>query len=183
MAVITVYEETHEIIGDFDLPTLFPVARSVTPAKDGNKNLQVVPLTFTNPKSWAETNFQGDKPIYDEGEDLKGPFPLAMAVSFTESAKKDSKKEKPRMVVVGDSDFVSNSFLRFSGNKDLFLNMIHWLAQEEDLISIGRPKPMKVGTIHINQRQGNAYFYLSVVTLPLIILSVGAFIWFRRRRL
>ena len=183
MPVIDVYEETHEIIGDFSLPTLFPVARSVTPKKEGRKDLRVVPLTFTNPKSWAETDFKKPAPHYDKGKDLKGPFPLAVAVSLLESEKKEVKGQSPRIVAVGDSDFVSNSFIRFSGNKDFFLNIINWLAQEEGLISISRPKAAKIGTIIINQRIGNTYFYLTVVTFPLIIFLAGTLVWFRRRRL
>ena len=35
--------------------------------------------------------------------------------------------------------WLGNSFIRFNGNHDLFLNMINWLTADEDLISI-RPK-------------------------------------------
>ncbi len=183
MAVITDYQEAHEITGDFDFPTLFPVARSVIPGEKIKEGLRVTPLAFTNPKSWAETNFKADKPQYDEKEDLKGPFSLATAVSLAKPKNKNMKERSPRMVVVGDSDFASNSFLRFSGNKDMFLNMINWLAQEENLISVRRPKAAKIGTIHINQKEGNAYFYISVVAIPLIVFFSGTFVWFRRRRL
>ena len=43
------------------------------------------------------------------------------------------------MVVIGDSDFANNAFLRLQRNGDLFLNAVSWLAEDEDLISV-RPK-------------------------------------------
>ena len=42
-------------------------------------------------------------------------------------------------MVIGDSDFVTNSLLGVQGNRDLFLNTLNWLSQQENLISI-RPK-------------------------------------------
>ena len=44
-----------------------------------------------------------------------------------------------RVVVFGDSDFAANSGLGRQGNRDLFLNTVGWLSQQENLISI-RPK-------------------------------------------
>jgi len=35
---------------------------------------------------------------------------------------------KGRFVVVGSSRWIDNSFLRFNGNRDLFLNMMNWLS-------------------------------------------------------
>ena len=43
------------------------------------------------------------------------------------------------MAAFGDSDFASNGFLGFQGNRDFLLNTVAWLAQDVDLISI-RPK-------------------------------------------
>ena len=49
------------------------------------------------------------------------------------------KPAKARIVVVGTADFASNQFLGAQGNRDFFLNVVSWLAEEEDLISM-RPK-------------------------------------------
>ena len=48
-------------------------------------------------------------------------------------------KPETRIVVFGDSDFVANGYLGIPGNRDLFLNTVNWLAQQENLISI-RPR-------------------------------------------
>ena len=49
------------------------------------------------------------------------------------------KPPETRIVVIGDSDFASNGWLGIPGNRDLFMNAVNWLAQQENLISI-RPK-------------------------------------------
>ena len=80
--------------------------------------------------------------------DIDGPVSLAAAVSAaaTEAAPADpatdggdAPKPESRLVVIGDSDFASNRWLGIAGNRDLFLNAVNWLAQQENLISI-RPK-------------------------------------------
>ncbi len=42
-------------------------------------------------------------------------------------------------MAIGDSDFASNGWLGIPGNRDLFMNAVNWLAQQENMISI-RPK-------------------------------------------
>ncbi len=36
---------------------------------------------------------------------------------------------KGQFVVIGSSNWCSNSFLRFNGNRDLFLNIYNWKAR------------------------------------------------------
>ena len=67
-----------------------------------------------------------------------------MATVDVESQAADAKTEgaepkkpvKARIVVVGTADFASNQFLGAQGNKDFFLNVVSWLAEEEDLLSV-----------------------------------------------
>ena len=80
---------------------------------------------------------------------MQGPISLAVAVSApVEGATppppadgQDANPNKPetRLVVVGDSDFAANSVAGIAGNRDMFLNMVNWLAQQENLISV-RPR-------------------------------------------
>src|SRR6202023_3439726 len=81
--------------------------------------------------------------------DKKGPITLAAAVSASSAAPTapggsnpldpEAPKPETRVVVVGDSDFAANAGLGIQGNRDLFLNTIGWLSQQENLIAI-RPK-------------------------------------------
>jgi ABC-type uncharacterized transport system involved in gliding motility auxiliary subunit len=95
-----------------------------------------------------------------------------------------SEKEpavRARMVVVGDSDFAVNSYFRAQGNGNLFLNMVSWLAQDEDLIAI-RPKPPEDRRVILSQSQQRWLMYLTVFVLPGAVLVAGISVWQRRRR-
>jgi ABC-type uncharacterized transport system involved in gliding motility auxiliary subunit len=76
------------------------------------------------------------------------------------------------VVVFGDSDFAVNSNLRLSGNRDLILNAINWLAEEEDLISI-RPVDELQQPVLLTATQGRFVFWIPVVALPALVLLIG----------
>ena len=76
-----------------------------------------------------------------------GPVSLGAAVSCRRREAPDAAGDKPdaaaspetRIVAIGDSDFASNGWLGIPGNRDLFMNSVNWLAQQENMISI-RPR-------------------------------------------
>ena len=86
------------------------------------------------------------------------------------------------MVVTGTSNFPITAYFPAQGNGNLFLNMVSWLAQDEDLISI-RPKPAEDRRILLSQSQLAALRLFTIFILPGIALVVGvAVVWNRRRR-
>jgi ABC-type uncharacterized transport system involved in gliding motility auxiliary subunit len=86
-----------------------------------------------------------------------------------------------RLVVYGNSAFASNSFLNFSGNRDLCLNSIGWLAEEEGMISV-RPRDAKNTPIILSAMQGRLAFWLLVVVVPALFLVSGTSVVIGRRR-
>ena len=99
-----------------------------------------------------------------------------------EKNKKDSSgsEEKGfRLVVFGDSDFLTNKNIYNGVNRDLALNAVISLVDEEDLITI-RPKQAKGTEISLtgNHRMG---LVLLMVILPLIFLFLSLWLWYRRR--
>ena len=85
-----------------------------------------------------------------------------------------------RFVVVGSSLWAANNFIRFNGNRDLFLNMINWLTADEDLISI-RPKAPDDRPLNITPQKVNLLFWLSIVIFPLGVIGFGMATWWKRR--
>jgi ABC-type uncharacterized transport system involved in gliding motility auxiliary subunit len=76
---------------------------------------------------------------------------------------------------------VTNSTLGFpGGNKDLFLNMMNWLTNDEDLIAI-RPKDVQDSRLSLNQQQMGRILYTNVFGLPLLIIALGTWVWWKRR--
>lgn len=195
--VVSQYAD-HGITKDFTLPTIFPLLRSVTAIE--TEGLKTTEVLFTGENAWSEINFQSGKARYNPEEDLKGPLPVAVAVtknlesgngksqqqdeSETDQQEKPSEQpvKKANLVVVGDSDFASNQYNQFSGNQDFFLNTASWLMEEEEMISI-RPRERKASPLPLTKTQGSLVFIIGSVVLPLLTAVTGVRIWWKRRSL
>lgn len=177
----------HEITNSFNLVTFFPAARSIRFDQESDKEIDFKPIIQTGPNSWAETDLEKGEAGFDPKKDLRGPITIGATITAKEEEKTDKPGEekggKPlRIVVFGDSDFPSNAYFSSSGNGDLFINSIHWLAQEKDLISI-RPKELKGSRLLLTRSDGRRLFFLPVLLFPSIVLILGLTIWRKRRRL
>ena len=165
--------EPHTITRDLaGLTTLFPLTRTVSPAKTVPQGTSVQPLARTSAESWGETDgasIQGGQ-VKPDGADQRGPLPIVVAVT----------RDKTRLIVYGTSNVATNQFLNLQGNRDFFLNTVSWLAEEEDQISI-RPKDTKATPVFLNAQQAQAVFWLPVVVLPGIVLAGGIVALMRRR--
>ena len=182
--VVTHYEN-HPITRGFALATFFPTARSVGIIDDEIEGVSVQYLAKTGKSAWGETDLR----LIDKGQAVKseddnqGPLALAAAAEKRPAAGAPGSKERgtSRLVVIGDSDFADNSSFRLSGNSDLFLNVINYLAEEEDLISV-RPKQGPGDRLFLTASQGRLIFLVSVILLPLSVITVGTAVWMKRRR-
>ncbi len=188
MPVVAEYAK-HPITENFGIASFFPIARSL--AADKSKIPEwgkVKVLASTGSKSWGEVNMEELKQgraEFKKGEDIMGPLPVAMVVTIGEDRPADIQKAKKypvaKMVVFGDSDFVNNEYISASGNRDLFLNSVRWLAGEEDLIAI-RPKKLNSTPLYLKASQARLIFILPVLVLPGIILAAGVIVITRRKR-
>ena len=94
--------------------------------------------------------------------------------------KECAPKPETRVVVVGDSDFATNRALNIGGNRDLFLNMSNWLAQQEDLIAI-RPRDPADRRITMTQDQAQMVQWLALAIIPGLLFAAGIRVWWKRR--
>jgi gliding motility-associatede transport system auxiliary component len=183
----------HPITEDFRLLTAYPLARSMSPVDGGVNGHTAQRIVETSSRSWAETNLKslsGGQPAKQDEGDKPGPVALASAVSAAATAApppatppKEGTAPKPaetRVVAFGDSDFASNGALGVAGNRDLFLNTVNWLAQQENLIAI-RPRDPEDRRITLTADQERRIFYLTVLIVPGLVLLAGVQTWWRRR--
>ena len=82
--------------------------------------------------------------------------------------------------MIGDSDFAANAYLGIEGNRDLFMNTVNWLAQQENLIAI-RPREAADRRINLTANRATGMFWITIVVIPAIVLGAGVFTWWRRR--
>ena len=87
-----------------------------------------------------------------------------------------------RVVVFGDSDFATNELLDQASNQDLFLNVLAWLAGEENQISI-RPNEAAKGSLTLGLLEGLFLALVSLLVLPGLAVAGAVATWLRRRRL
>ena len=188
---------SHAITDRFKLLTAYPLARSVVPIPGGSGGRTAQAIVETSQKSWAETDMttllSGGEIAMDAAKgDTQGPVTVAAAVSATApeapsapaqdnaSAPTDTPRPESRLVVVGDSDFPANFILGFQGNRDLFMNVVNWLAQQESLIAI-RPREPDDRRVTLTSEQQWRILLLSLVVIPVFIFGTGFYTWWRRR--
>ncbi len=183
----------HPITSRFQLVTMFPVARAVIPAMGAPADRTAQPFIQTAQRTWAETNLasldppDNLAPDPDKG-DITGPVSIAAAVAVpatTDPAaqKKEGEEQRPaetRVAVIGDSDFIANGYLGIEGNRDLFLNTVNWLAQQESLIAI-RPKEASDRRLTMTANHVMGVLWMSLVVVPALVIGAGVLAWWRRR--
>jgi ABC-type uncharacterized transport system involved in gliding motility auxiliary subunit len=175
--------EPHAITSRFKSQmTFFPMARSFQVPKEASGGVTATTLFKSNDDSWGETDLKNTNAAFDAKTDLKGPLPMALAVDKEiKPAAENTAAVKARMVIVGNSDFAANPYFEMQGNGNLFMNMVSWLAQEEDLISI-RPKAPEDRKVVLSQRQQTMLQFLALAFIPGAVLLAGIIVWTRRRR-
>jgi len=190
---------SHPITERFNnLLTAFPMARPAVPVDGGVDGHAARTFVESSPRSWAEADLKGlmstGEVSMDEGKgDKPGPVSLAAAVAFAPPSSTPPKpdasphdepsadvKPETRVVVFGDSDFSANGGLGIQGNRDLFMNAVGWLSQQENLISI-RPKDAADRRITLTATQQSNINWLSLLGIPGVIFATGIYTWWRRR--
>jgi ABC-type uncharacterized transport system involved in gliding motility auxiliary subunit len=173
------YAPEHPITQDMRETTLFPMVRSVLIQDDAADRWEV--LVQTSPDSWAERDLDGwrasGRAAFGEG-DLNGPVPIAAVASI--GAEGDDPSTAGRVVVFGDSDWVTNEHLDSFSNRDLFLNSVNWLLGDVEQISV-RPHMSRASRFQLDQAQFRRIQYLSLFVLPQAIAVFGVFAWWMRR--
>jgi len=180
----------HAITNDFRYFTAMPFARSVAPIDGGSNGHTAQKFLETSPQSWAESDLKGlfatGRPEMDVAKgDKTGPIAVASAVSapVTDGAATPAAgapKPETRMVVVGDSDFAGNGAIGVPGNREIFLNIANWLAQQEDLIAI-RPKDKADSPITLTADQGWMVSIFTGLVIPGLLLLNGVRVWWKKR--
>jgi ABC-type uncharacterized transport system involved in gliding motility auxiliary subunit len=180
--VVTDYED-HPITRDFEIATFFPTARSIGLVGGEIEGTNARILAKTGKSAWGETDLamiEKGQAVKDDS-DIPGPVALAAIAEKSAAALPDGESRKSRIVVYGDADFADNSSFRLSGNSDFFLNAMHYLTEEKVLIAL-RPKRGLGDRLFLTASQGRFIFLVSVVLVPLAVMSYGASVWARNRR-
>jgi ABC-type uncharacterized transport system involved in gliding motility auxiliary subunit len=170
--------------------TMFPSAAAMEQVE--KSDFEKEPLLATLARSWTELGPIEGKIAFDADKgERQGPLDLGYAVTrplHPESSDKDVDQEKSaastpseqRIVVVGDGDFLSNTYLGNGGNLELGINMVQWLSRGDALINI----PAKIapdGKLQLSPFASGTIAVGFLFVLPLLLIGIGAWVWFKRR--
>ncbi len=157
--------------------TLFPKAVALESSPD-NTDWQYLPQLTTQENVWTEA---GDKQPYhfDLGSDTAGPLNIAYLLTRTEE-NSDHEREQ-RIAIIGDGDFLSNTYLGNGSNLQLGMAMMNWLAEDDELISI----PVKTtldNQLNLSQTQSIIIGLGFLIFMPLLLLFIGFSLRMYRRK-
>ncbi len=149
--------------------TLFPKAVGLLEAEESD--FQTTPLIQTLPRSWTETGNIEDHVAFDaDTEERAGPITIGMAL----------EKDTQRIVVIGDGDFLSNTYLGNGQNLDLGIALFQWLSSNDNLINIGTVSAPDT-QLEVSQAGALSLLLVFMILLPLLLLTSGILIWLKRR--
>ena len=145
-------------------------------AKEITDQLKITALMVAPKGFWGDTDFTLEDdivPTFDEKKDNVGLLNLAVQIEKGASADPNVKLETARLIVVGNSDFVSDDGFRTSDLKAIGLasNSINWLLNRETLIKMP-PKIKKRSTLSLPMEKLNNIRLWVVLYIP---LAVGLF--------
>jgi hypothetical protein len=188
-------------------PFLFENARTVeplpgNPSAPGGLRAETVLFTVPDYYVWAETNLEASPQaaadeVRNNREKLRqkvSRVPLSVAVAVTEGGTPPppipgheslAKEGQPRLIVVGDSAWVTNRFLAGRDGRDsvdLFASCLAWLREKPNLGSGAAGKERNQFHLTVPPDGGWRLVLLPIVLLLLTVCLAGTGIWVVRRR-
>ncbi len=155
---------------------LVPVAMGLRTLEYDKETLQHSMLLATSAKSWMRTDMNSTTPAKTEA-DISGPIPIAYAVLKSNGA---WGRQDARLVLMGNSTFISDAYLDTQANRDFFMNAIGWLQGSRELENIS-PKLLQADKLIIRGDSFMRLTFIVVLALPLTAFIGALLMWAGRR--
>jgi len=163
----------HAIMEEFDYATIYPLVRGVEPLAD--TQWQATALVQSGDHTWLETGSLEGEVNFDEDSEVQGPITLGLALT------REREDAQQRVVVMGDGDFLSNTYIQNGGNIELGNRIMNWLSADDEMITI----PVKTRadtTLQLGNIEAIVIGFGFLLVLPLGLFASGLIIWWRRRK-
>ena len=176
----------HQALERFEYLTLFPESAPLRALPDSGWTAHA--LVQSSAASWLETGPLSGHVQYDPGIDLQGPLPLVLALERpypgnAEGPRAEGPRARQRVVVTGDGDFLSNTYVRNGGNAELGLRLVDWLSMDVDAspfyAALAGPADTQLQMSPLGQE---VFLFSFLFGLPLALLGAGWTVQRRRRK-
>lgn len=172
-AVVDQYP-AHPVTAEMASVTLFPEAAALD--IQALQTGQVSLMLQTSVNSWTETGpVAGEVRLDEDRNEVRGPLTLAVSIE------RERGNADQRIAVVGDADFMANTWLGNGGNQALAERLFNWLTADDTLLQFER-----IGAADRQLTLSNtailALAGLFLLALPLVFLGAAARVWRRARK-
>ncbi len=170
----------HEITREMSTVTVYPEAAALEINDSGTWD--IIPLLSTLERAWTELGeIAGEIQFDSDTDERSGPLDIGMALTRTRTDESDASLPMQRVVIIGDGDFLSNTYLGNAGNLGLGLNIVQWLSHDDASLNISIKSAPDTSLVlgKVAQAVIGLGFLLG---LPLLLLVTGILIWLLRRR-
>jgi ABC-type uncharacterized transport system involved in gliding motility auxiliary subunit len=168
----------HPISEELTTLTLFPKAHAIEMAEE-KEGWQSLPLLNTLPRSWAELGKLEGSIGYEQGVERSGPLTIGMLLDRERG--EGEEKTTQRIAVVGDGDFLSNSYLGNGANQELGNRLLNWLSHDDSHITIA-PRTSPDTRLEITPTLSLLIGFSFLLVIPALLIGSGLAIWWKRRK-
>ena len=179
----------HAVTRDFNYTTFFPTTSyiQVKEQKGDIAQWNTSSLLISADHTWLETGVLEGEVEYNKDSDLIGPLEIGISLerelerAIESESGEASATVQQRIIVIGDGDFLSNTYVGNSGNLDLGIRLINWLSDYDDFISIPI-KTVNDAHLELSLLASGIIAFGFILVLPLLFLGTGLAIWWRRKK-
>jgi ABC-type uncharacterized transport system involved in gliding motility auxiliary subunit len=167
----------HPILRGVNASVVLRGALPLRPVSQPSQGWKLTPLFASSNSSGSANTGNEALPILRRGNvpaARRGPFLLAGAYA------KGDGVSGPRAVIAADATFMADPFINNFGNNSFLLATINWTAGQDALVSIP-PKATVSNTLAMPDAARRFAQLFSLLGLPVAMLLLGAFVWWKRR--
>jgi ABC-type uncharacterized transport system involved in gliding motility auxiliary subunit len=174
----------HPITEQLNGMSYFPVAQPVGLTEV--PGVEATPILLTGDRAQVQVIDEAGQVELDPEAEQQGT--LAVGIAFSRPVRLDPPPTAPedgpaesRLVVIGNSAFITDGLVNQVLNGDVFLNSVAWLSnQEGDVLAI-RPREMTNRRIVLSGLQQGILSIGSLVLVPLLAFAIALALWLKRR--
>ncbi|MCB9745248.1 MAG: Gldg family protein [Alphaproteobacteria bacterium] len=178
----------HSIVNDLReerIVTMVAHAAAVRLPEPAPEWMKASEVLTTTRDGWIDKGgeLEAGAAVYEPEIDLAGPVTMAAALELQpqEGSLVNVGKRVARVLIVGDSDLMTNALLAEGpGNTSFAVNAFRWLVWDDARLSmVGRPT--RVRRLALTEEDQGRIRWVVLGLLPMLSLVLGAAVWSSRR--
>jgi hypothetical protein len=164
----------HPVTKGMQSITVYPMTAALKVTQETDFSIE--PILTTLKQAWTETDkIKGTIKFDKNSQEVQGSLTLGLALT-----RSLTKGRQQRIVIIGDGDFLSNTFLGNVGNLELGLRLVNWLIHDDLFIEV----PIKTTydrSLQLTSLAVGIMGFGFLFMLPITLIVIGFLISYRRK--